>query len=40
MSLRTGGEGRLGHAGFGLIGLLLLGIEERLHILVVRRRLI
>ena len=28
------GEGRLGNAGFGLIGLLLLGIEECLHILV------
>ena len=41
MSLRaTAGEGRLGYAGFGLIRLLLLGIEERLHILVVRRRLI
>ena len=40
MSLRTGGKGRLSYAGLGLVGLLLLGIEERLHILVVRRRLI
>jgi hypothetical protein len=34
------GEGRLRHAGFSLIGLLLLCIELRLHILRIRWRLI